>query len=137
MKKHNDWIDISYRKMAHEKEEKKNGIIIRITTSPYDIPHKWRINNLKRFGKDVVQFEFQYLSEEPTRNKKIDSVEFVVGKNSRRVHRINIPKDDNTQIKLELIFEQLRGLERQGTLAERNANIIQSLIEQHEELAYA
>lgn len=133
MSKHNDWIDISYRELAEETKTSNNGIVIRITTSPYDVPHKWRFGTFNRLNKDYIQFEFLYLSDEPTRSKKIDDIEFIVGKNSRRVHKISLPKGDNNQIKLELVFEKMETLEARGALTKANTGIIQTFFRKNRE----
>lgn len=83
--------------------EKRKGIHVEISFSPYDIPEAFRgyyCDNVKRF---VI--EFRYMSDEPVRNSTLTPhVEAVEGYRSGRLHKllINVDELDVSEVQLSL-----------------------------------
>lgn len=89
-----DWISVSQEAINKPESEVKNGIKIHFMISPFDIPVATRaIVDDSNGSPGIYILEFKYIStEEKTRHipKGTRGVSFEVGKNSRKIYRIEV-----------------------------------------------
>ena len=104
-----DWINIDPKTIKEEKLRNIRGVQLNVQLSPYDIPEAVRgYYNKKR---KIFVIEFRYLSDEPTKNKKLDkkdNLSLKIGRNSHRLYGIEIDVDamEVQAVKLKMMVER-------------------------------
>lgn len=88
-----EWITVSQEEINKPTSENKNGIKIHFMISPFDVPVATRAGvEPAEIGPGTYFLEFKYISEE--KNSRIvngeQGIQFEVGKNSRKIHKILI-----------------------------------------------
>ncbi|WP_158664905.1 hypothetical protein [Pseudomonas sp. SWI44] len=88
-----EWITVSQEEINKPTSENKNGIKIHFMISPFDVPVATRAGvEESDKGPGTYFLEFKYISEE--KNSRIingdTGIQFEVGKNSRKIHKIMI-----------------------------------------------
>lgn len=88
-----DWITVSQEEINKPTSETKNGIKIHFMISPFDVPVATRAGvEESDSGPGIYFIEFKYISEEKN-SRTVDGengIQFEVGKNSRKIHKIMI-----------------------------------------------
>lgn len=85
-----EWIQIDARKLFPESETAKGGFHLALGINPYDVPQEIRGWFM---GKDKFAIEFSYIAPEPVKEISLELPDFLVvyvGKNSQRIHRIEV-----------------------------------------------
>ncbi|MDX3740185.1 hypothetical protein [Pseudomonas sp.] len=88
-----EWITVSQEEINKPTSENKNGIKIHFMISPFDVPVATRAGVEGSDNEPGIYFlEFKYISDE--KNSRLvnggPGIQFEVGKNSRKIHKIMI-----------------------------------------------
>ncbi len=84
-----EWIEVDQSALAEPRTETRNGASWRVSVSPLDIPEAVRADYDKAIKRLAIQFK--YLTEdEPTVETIEQDISLFLGRNSHRLHRIEI-----------------------------------------------
>ena len=113
-----DWIDVDVNAMNQEVRKDIQGVKVKISFSPYDVPRQYRSYRDTETNNFIV--EFKYLLDEETISEKPSAdapFEFEIGENSKRIYKIKI---DTKAIKCDAVDVSF------GTLAQNIVNTIET-----------
>ena len=108
-----EWIKVSQKDVNRPFKSKVKGISVTMMSSPFDVPVK------AGFGFDEIDgcffVEFKYLSSKEPKKRidRDDGVNFIVGKKSEKVYRLEIDYNhfkatSASQIDLNLALEEAK-----------------------------
>lgn len=103
MEQQGDWIAVE-RNEFDDKEIDGRSMVVRISVSPYDVPHHVR----GAFDADKQRFviEFKYVDREPTKSVKAGTHAIAeIGKHSGRIYSLEI---DSKALRVETIGLEMK-----------------------------
>ncbi len=88
-----EWIQVNPHELNKPKVERRNGVDIQVFVSPYDIPDAVRGNYDQSRRVFVVDFRYLADDEDKVEHGGDEHIKYFVGRESRRLHRIEIDVD--------------------------------------------
>jgi hypothetical protein len=89
----NEWIAVDTAEINKEVAEDIQGVTVKVSYSPYDVPFKWRGGH-EEGNPHFFIIEFQYAVDEELTHveQPVDNlpVELIVGDNDRRIYKVRI-----------------------------------------------
>lgn len=119
----NNWIPLDPNDLNQGREERRNGVVLRVFVSPHDVPISVRGGYDDKADRFVI--EFKYVADEPTSREKVqEHISALVGKHSRRIYSliVDIKRMGATEINLELLTAALGSLAREEHFRSKQEN---------------
>ena len=144
-----EWITLNpteFTKSRHEKA--RNGVQIRILTSPYDVPEAVR-GSYDRDSR-CFRIEFRYMEDEPTVERVAAvHIRLRIGRHSQRLHQIEIDLSGRKEepVSLEVCVTQLvaevdraireLAIEARGRRGSKNYSVTQEVLSHRSKQLFA
>lgn len=130
--KSNRWIPLKPESFDESHKEKRKGIHIEVSLSPYDIPE----GVLGFFREDKKQFviKLKYISEEPTKEQRVSPhMCALIGRNSGRLYGflIDVGALDVDKVSIAILEElnpsKIEDITKDNSRLELNKKLVQSI----------
>jgi hypothetical protein len=118
-----DWIKINKEAIDKPRQMEFRGLQIEVTVSPYDLPEA--VRSFSDDGKFII--EFKYLGAEETISRDLgNSVRIEAGRNTQRVHRIELELDmwsaAEKGVRISMVEKAMESLGKDSSHKSRTTN---------------
>ena len=107
------WITVDVNDINKEVAKNLNGVEVKMTFSPYDVPRRFR--GYREPNTNFFVVEFEYLTPENTRSQtpcENSPVELEIGVNSQRIYKIKLDMKKVSQFSVKTEGEPATGIAR-------------------------
>jgi hypothetical protein len=130
----NGWITVDVNDINKEVAKTLNGVEVKMTFSPYDVPRRFRGYHEPNTNFFVVEFE--YLTPENTRPEtpcENAPVELAIGVNSQRIYKIKLDMSRVAKLSVKTEGEPAEGIAREivGVIHHFQESVPQKLQERY------